>query len=59
MLRRPALSSQGLGDASERIVGSGEMTQSIKSLASKPSSSDPKGPHKKLADVVATCNPRV
>lgn len=33
---------------SERTVGSGEVTQSIKSLASKLSSSDPQGPHEKL-----------
>lgn len=40
-------SSQGLRDVSERIVGSGEVTQSIKSLASELSSSDPQGPHEK------------
>lgn len=43
-----AMSSRGLQDVSERIVGSGEVTQSIKSLARELSSSDPQGPHEKL-----------
>ena len=43
-----AMSIQDLGDVSERTVGSGEVTQSIKNLASELSLSDPQGPHEKL-----------